>query len=196
MKFKKDGKVFDDIEKAREYYCLGRECNFCAILPENTCKEECENAPQESALKMGFEVIEDEDEIDISSMTLAQAKEYCYMHYGSGCRADGTDCVLAKCGVCGEIVHLWDIEYDLLTPQELEICRAVGAKWITRDTFGKHPSICLWNGKPYKDESANIYFVCHDKVMILASVDESIFRSIKPGDCICVEELLNNENQT
>lgn len=68
-----------------------------------------------------------------------------------------------------------------LTEAELAICKAVGAKWVSRNKVGGYP-LHLWNAKPAENDSC--YF--NGNAVSLATVDEKLFPSVKPGDCICV----------
>lgn len=69
-----------------------------------------------------------------------------------------------------------------LTEAELAICKAVGAKWVSRNQIGMD-ALHLWDKKPSGDR--NFY---NGDARSLATVAESFFPSLKPGDCICVEE--------
>ena len=64
MKFKKDGKVFDDIQKALSHYCRPHQPPLCSGCVFRDFKEPCgkfawEN-PAEAARLMGYEVVEEE----------------------------------------------------------------------------------------------------------------------------------------
>lgn len=198
MKFKKDGKVFDDIMKARRYHCnITEDCDKC--FPKGaSCSEECRNNPRKSARLMGFEVIEDGYDkmglpIDIGSMTMAQAKEYCReFRHKNGYPCEEKGCELKKRHICMDWVHEWD--FERLTPQELEICRDIGAKWISMD-YGKEPllidKVYFWRDKPELDGDRY-----SPNRPCLAFVSSSLMPSVRPGDCINVEELLNGMDTT
>lgn len=198
MKFKKDGKVFETIGEAQKYYCEQvptTECHKCNLyikkMPLGYCQQLCEESPRNAAALMGYEVLEDEQEpLDIGSMTLKQAKDYCFMHYKSGCHTDETDCELAKYGVCSEYVHLWDIERPRLTQQELEICNALGAKYVTKDKTCNDGVVVFWVARPHMDDYVDYGYNKdgNDADFLIASVSARIFKSVKPGDCICVED--------
>lgn len=192
MKFRKDGKVFNNIELARLEYCAERNCYYCKLKSIWDCYKFCENKPVESAELMGFEVIEDNAEStfdisDIANMTLTQVKEYCRKH-NETC----SKCALNVNGngfrMCGYFVREWKLEpKPKLTQQELEICKALGAKYVTRDCLGSTKPH-LWAFKPVKVAGC---YSCVD-THSLAIVSAKLFPSVKPGDCICVEDLLND----
>lgn len=126
--------------------------------------------------------------IDIGSMTLAQAKEYCSKRaHEHGYPCEKTECELRRRHICVGWVHEWD--FERLTPQELEICRAVGAKWITKGE--KARKVDFWNATPMKrtDEDGKIYYVACG-VDPFGSLHDNLFPSIKPGDRICIEDLI------
>lgn len=196
MKFKKDGRTFDNIEDARAVYCNGlHKCEACAIyrvLAHGNCREFCAKNPQTAAGLMEFEIIEDDQSpdktqelpLDIGTMTLAQAKEHCRnfrLSHAGHCEEVGT-CELRSRHICGDWPHEWEIVRDRLTPEELEICRAIGAKWASKDRH-KMSNIEFWKDKPvlsgdgftYSGGERLAYLPCH------------CLPSLKPGDCICVD---------
>ena len=75
------------------------------------------------------------------------------------------------------IIHL-----PRLTEAELAICRAVGAKWVSRNQIGAN-SLHLWDKKP----GGNKNFWNGD-AMSLATVAENLFPSVQPGDLVEVPE--------
>ncbi len=72
-----------------------------------------------------------------------------------------------------------------LTEAELERCRVYGAKWVSRDNYMARFE--LWRTKPeYKN---GIYYSQANKGGLIAAIfDDSLFQSVRPGDCIEVEE--------
>ena len=70
-----------------------------------------------------------------------------------------------------------------LTELELAICKAVGAKWVSRDK--ESDSVDLWGVKPIKERG---FYKVNGEYPI-ATVRDDLFPSVKPGDCICVEEV-------
>lgn len=203
MKFRKD-LIFDGIENARSFYChiypgKNHECGTCGLYSQNNgrtlmCHAFCKDFPHDAAKIMGYEVIGDEADAleistDVGSMTLAQAKDYCLAHVRTGCYNDGK-CELSNKNICKKYVSGWNFRSALLTPQELEICMSLGAKWVTRAEAGLYTE--LWSVTPMKrrDDEGRVYFVACG-IGPIANTDHSLFPSIKPGDCINVEELLN-----
>lgn len=67
-----------------------------------------------------------------------------------------------------------------LTEKELEICRALGAKWVSRNEGCR--MVHLWKTRP----SGNRLF--HSDEQDIGLIDASLFPSVKDGTCICAEE--------
>lgn len=67
-----------------------------------------------------------------------------------------------------------------LSEWTLSVCRLLSAKWVSRKEDGR---VCFWTENPTTNSS----------VILLGFVRADFFPSIKPGDCICVEELQKNE---
>ena len=209
MKFKKEI-VLDSILDVRDEFCKTSACSDCKLETYQngamkSCTEFCEINPLKAASMMGFKVIEDKTDAtkeiphNIGNMTLAQAKEYCLKH--STWIKEGRDdscrkhCELGKRHICGfgcsYDVFQWNLDRLRLTPQELEICRALGAKYISRDMVHTKCGIELRAEKPTKDGHGE-----YVGGYVLAAVDTSLFPSVKLGDCINVEELLNGMDTT
>ena len=74
------------------------------------------------------------------------------------------------------------IPSPMLTEPELAICKAVGAKWVSRDK--ESDSVDLWGVKPIKERG---FYKVNGEYPI-ATVRDDLFPSVKPGDCICAEE--------
>lgn len=192
-------------------------CSICpAVYPEHCklaqyymqkhlniddCYDFCVNNTRIAAEIMGFDVINDDTPTkaknplaDIGSMTFAQAKEYCREHC---LRIVGTEekcadrCELAKRNICGygNSYDVYQWELDLISPHELEICKALGAKWVSRDEIGG--SVHLWKSMPKQAQLTPIKQYFGDGHLSISTVSADIFQSVKPGDCINVEELLN-----
>lgn len=71
-----------------------------------------------------------------------------------------------------------------LTEAELAICKAAGAKWVTRPIsigFGFDFKVFLWREKPQYLAGDNV------EQSWVAAVSTEIFKSVHPGDCINVE---------
>ena len=77
------------------------------------------------------------------------------------------------------------IRQSRITPEELAICKAVGAKWLCMDDAGFKAD--LWNTKPSKTDKG-IYVAFG--VDPMARLQPYVFPSLKPGDCINVEEMM------
>ena len=75
------------------------------------------------------------------------------------------------------------IRVPSLTEPELAICRAMGAKWVSRDDDVR--SVELWREKPRKTNSG--IYVGEQSGSRIAMVNPSLFPSVEPGDCIEVE---------
>ncbi len=70
-----------------------------------------------------------------------------------------------------------------LTEAEMAICKAVGARWVTRnDTLCS--DVYLWAEKPEKRD--NVY---SGEATNLAIVRDELFPSVESGDCIEAEEV-------
>ena len=83
MKFKKDGKVFEDIAAAGNAFCIEQElCNACPLKKayEADSKPWCiefENAhPAEAARLMGYEVVEDDKQSTTSQVNQPEPVNY------------------------------------------------------------------------------------------------------------------------
>lgn len=208
MKFRNlnTGEVFEDISAIFFKFCRGRECDpddkENAVCPFHlkgsslACEAYAMNNPEESARLMGYEVISEEQmmdlPLDIGSMTLAQSKEYCrnYRHNCIGrCEEVGT-CELRNRHICGDWTHEWETVRYRLTPEELEICRLIGAKWISKDEFDGANVVDLWKQKPNGEKDGSMYVYRNTDGFQIASISDSLFLSVKPGDCICVEDLI------
>lgn len=130
--------------------------------------------------------------IDFENMTLAQTREYCSKwSHEHGYPCEETGCELRRRHICRDWVHEWD--FDRLTPQEFEICKALGAKWVSTDA--EYPDIVsLWKSKPMVEDGDhyNSRFYPKDglKSEWISHINSELFPSVKPGDCIDVEELL------
>lgn len=83
--------------------------------------------------------------IDFGSMTFAQAKEYCrkFRHsHSAPCEDKG--CELRRRRICMDWVHEWD--FDRLTPEELDICRAISARFVSMSDGANF--VKLWDRRP------------------------------------------------
>lgn len=78
-----------------------------------------------------------------------------------------------------------------LGQRELAICRAAGAKWVTRESKGSPfgtGDVTLWEQQPTR--SKNGVYNANGNFRGIAVMNASVFPSVYPGDCINVEELL------
>lgn len=115
----------------------------------------------------------------VENMTLAQAKGYCDKNRKNNC---GELCELRKRNICGYgcAIDVFQWNLDVLTPTEIEICKALGAKWVSMG-LSDH-SVDIWADNPSK----GIMRESNDHIGILKCF---ALPSIRPGDCICVEDL-------
>lgn len=126
--------------------------------------------------------------MDFENMTLSQVKEHCRkwrLEHGYPCEETGCD--LKRRHICNDWAHEWD--FDKLTAEELEICKAVGAKYISIDKPVSLPDVVeLWKEKPVLNGCSGIY---ENRAVDarLAAVSMQLFPSLKPGDCICVNDI-------
>lgn len=74
-----------------------------------------------------------------------------------------------------------------LTEPEIAIMRAVGAKWVSRDTYCDDGSVELWGKKPWYVDGM---YDSIDVGGLIATIHNSeIFPSVHPGECIAVENI-------
>ncbi len=77
-----------------------------------------------------------------------------------------------------------------LTEAELSICKAVGAKWVSKDANCDDGTINFWSSKPlYAEGMYNNQTEDNSVVATLMCGRKTLFVSVRPGDCICVEEV-------
>lgn len=220
MKFKREGKVFDDILLAHEEYCQEDDYTLCATCTLSSrkngtnmlCPDFCTSFPEKAATLMGFEVIKDESDpkskphiCEVLGVEVGEGftVKYPNREYEHICvhedgmvwehQANGTRHKIGSTALCWIINHPEAIKHlPRLTDKELEICMALDAKWITRDSGEQR--VYLWSHLPTKKETQTdaVYFVGGDYVPI-AGVIGKRFPSVNPGDCICVEDLLKSK---
>ena len=80
------------------------------------------------------------------------------------------------------------IRFPRLTEAEKAICKALGAKWVSRDNGTEYSCVEMWKEKPKEDSIGTYYYDIGGNTRIAAVFRNDMFFSIKPGDCICVEE--------
>ncbi len=78
-----------------------------------------------------------------------------------------------------------------LTEQELAICKAVGAKWASIDDDGG--DVELWDEEPCKGSNGSYFIGYPPSPFGLARIASGLFPSLRPGDCVNVEEQMNDE---
>lgn len=84
------------------------------------------------------------------------------------------------------------IHQTRLTPDELTICKALGAKWVSRDD--EEPSfssmdVRFWKSMPSKGSRS--YYTTESDSDAIALCDAYLFPSLKSGDLVNVEDLIN-----
>lgn len=133
----------------------------------------------------------------IGQMSGEEIKAYCHkMQGGRGyCHQD---CPLydthniVHCELMRHRPSDWDTTTprEPLTTSEMEICRAVGAKWVTRDAVFNKDVVELWNVEPVESSTVlEMYKGANDDPYCgyIGVLDRSLFPSIQPGDKICVD---------
>lgn len=75
-----------------------------------------------------------------------------------------------------------------LTEPELSLCKAVGARWLTRNKFDSG-SVEAWTGKPAYHNGYYCDDFLEQKYERVASFQDKLFPSIHPGDRVCLEDL-------
>ncbi len=81
------------------------------------------------------------------------------------------------------------IRIPRLTEAERAICKAVGAKWVSKNKYGAR-RVTLWDAKPIFDEG--MFSIPEDDehsvtIGVIGRISDILFPSVKPGDCIEVE---------
>ncbi len=77
-----------------------------------------------------------------------------------------------------------------LTEPEIAICKAVGAKWVSKNKYGAR-RVALWDAKPIFDEG--MFSITEDDehsvtIGVIGRISDVLFPSVKPGACISVDE--------
>lgn len=216
MKFKdpKTGEVFEDFKSAYENFCKDKECWSCKLpnainktTPDGKCCAQYATKNQlETLAIMGYEVIEDDtvagntnvpanSDKPLSEWTLGEVKQYCVEHTKTSDK--DYDMVCAGCKfntVCSINADEWQLcEKPVLTEDELTICRALGAKWVSREEDWPY-TVMLWDTQPKVAEyqGKKSYEGRIGEPLVIADIRPDKFPSVKPGDCICVEEVIAN----
>lgn len=121
----------------------------------------------------------------LGEWTLAEAIAECAKHEDCYGAIDyGNECpfhmMVGRCRLVNNPRKWLLTSKQRLTDEDLEICKLVGAKWVSKDKVGLN-SAQLWYNEPTLDGDGY-------SGLWIASVDGDFFRYIKPGDCICVED--------
>lgn len=80
------------------------------------------------------------------------------------------------------------IRLPRLTEQEIAIMRAVGAKWVSLSRNAKNERVILWQDKPEMSKNGIFY-----GAISIAYLNTALFPSVKPGECIGLEETGNEQ---
>ena len=91
-----------------------------------------------------------------------------------------------------ELMDLEAIEEEgkpKLTEQELAICKALGARWVSRNECN-YDNVNLWEIEPTKSVNTSPRQYIARNGSLLAAVNVCLFPSLNPGDCINVEDLM------
>lgn len=209
MKFKdaKTGTVYSDIESARIRFCDGRNCFDCPVGIRNNkssfmCGKYTSDNPAEAALRMGYEVILDEDDSTMENVaekpvlnwTVIDIIDWCNRQDGcKNCKfvTSGYKCKFMDFFPCRWAEQLVEAEAeyddDVLTDEEAAICKASGAKYVTRDKTKNSELVVLWDHIPEICTLEGNY-----GGTFIAQYDRKYFPSVNPGDIIEIE--LEDEN--
>ena len=138
---------------------------------------------------------------NMEDWTVSECKAFCAEFrrvHGYACETKG--CLLAERHICYDYVHEWDdTKTTVLTNAELEICEAVGAKYVTRDDpkHDKELTVDLWKRKPIKVYGSweNKYDMDPD---YLGTIRAVYFPSVKSGGIVEVyakEDVADGDKQ-
>lgn len=187
-------------------------CPQCPIRDKvlRNVRSECEYwiylHQEEAARLMGYEVIEEEDmkvigtplerqanaamdkkpDRPLSEWTLTEVSRYCVARKCDDCKFGVSDAGECRCGLAKNSPAAWDCSEwgkPRLTPAELAICKAVGAKWVSRDK--DEYFVILRSAEPVENGNG-CFCTAEDSESWIADVGVGLFPSVKPGDCICV----------
>ena len=215
---KKYRMTLETLQQAQEAFCHGPRISCCMDCPLqkaihelqlNTCNDFIKYYPDKAAKLMGLEVVEEvEVAEDINALGKAvnpRLAEILGVNAGEKFQIpiNGSIVTFEITGdghfettppnIVGSTYLLLEaierpeiiIRQSRITPEELAICKAVGAKWLCMDDAGFKAD--LWNTKPSKTDKG-IYVAFG--VDPMARLQPYVFPSLKPGDCINVEELM------
>lgn len=182
-----------------QYYKGNSYCEFCGVCLKIDPEEGC------SIWEKGEDSMENKDKPRLAEVLgvevgekFAVKMEGCttdsliigddgFLRYADTTIADVFSLVLCRAINCPDSI----IRTPRLTEAELAICKAVGAKWVSRNENSEY--VMLWNAKPstiYDEDEGKCYTNGDGKsnAKHIASVRAELFQSVKPDDCICVEE--------
>lgn len=134
--------------------------------------------------------MEPKNDKPLSEWTLGEIYKHCKdRSAGFDFSETGVECQECRFNtICVVTPEEWDLtEKHRLTEKELAICKALEAKWVSRNDNGN--SVLLWGDKPSLEEGCGKYY--YGAVMI-ADVCFWEFPSVRPGDCIYVEEVISD----
>ena len=193
------GEKFDNIDKAREYYCNnnGITCDHCKFSFDHNmldipCAQYCKRLPEEAAYLMGYEVVEDEPSGDsgelkeanmdkpLKDWPLGELKEWCYQYRKSNTTGKPCEqtCDIYQRGICSrEWVHEWDLEEKpRFTEQDVEdakyIKRILKVDLVSRNQYG--------NGLVAKRDNGSVSVV----------VNSEMFPSIRLGQSYTLDGII------
>lgn len=160
--------------------------NSVATAKKYTTEEIFEEVKRVISQLMALENDENNLNKHFSEWTLKEIQEYCNNKENKMC-----DISCPFCSICREYAADWDLkELDELqfkkhlTESELAICKAAGAKWLTKDKKEGFHTVALWKNKPQLNNGA---FSHKNDEFSIACFLENVFPSVANGDCICVE---------
>lgn len=194
--------------------CPDHKCRTCPIFIMNNtdgifCYEFASEHPEEVAKLMGYEIIsEDEGAVNamndepnickILGVRVGQRFSFPYpnrlYHYAyvdengeiwEHSDSSTNDHRIGSRALCWLINNLDSIKtYQQLTEDELDICRRLGVKWISRDfiTVDTLECVDLWLEKPSFENDSNSYYGDN-----MGCLPASCFPSVKLGDCIYID---------
>ena len=188
-------------------------CDVCPIsgkaVEGQSCYEYCQSHLEEAAALIGFEIVDEEskfakdvnthckaDKPRLAKILGVEVGEKFKIPINGGIatfeitengkfKTDppnmvGSTYMLLEAIERPEII----IHQTRLTPDELTICKAVGAKWASRDIC----SLCvdLWSGKPIMSREG---YISSKGTVMLGRINSNLFPSLKDGDCANAENI-------
>lgn len=132
--------------------------------------------------------------VTIAKMTLAEAKEYCEKKREEAkernCYCEDI-CKFNNLNICGGFTpHTWIVDKHGLTDDELNICKALKAKWVS---FGLDGIVGFWDGMPDKIDMEGNYRPIRNVKLLGTAVAERM-PSMERGECIYVYDMYAQED--